>query len=125
MIDEVVLNVRLRGTFARVASMVMNHNRQRMGDFTTGHRAGDLEIISVDSILSVVESSTLGILRHEAATPAGVGSFVARIRGCRFAQPPATGWHPFGMAGRRTCIRQTRFHRPGAPVFPAGSEFRY
>ena len=31
-----------------------------------------------------------------AATPAGVGGLRFGYRGCRYAQPPANGWHPCG-----------------------------
>ncbi len=36
----------------------------------------------------------------------GRGSFFRIIRGCRFAQPPANGWQPYGLQyiGMRTLV---------------------
>ena len=53
-----------------------------------------------------------------AATPAGVVSVTLGFRGCRFAQPPANGWHPFGMAvGKHegTNFSGTRHSEPDEP----------
>jgi len=36
---------------------------------------------------------------HAAGTPPGCDSVFDQDRGCRFAQPPANGWHPCRGAG--------------------------
>src|SRR5262249_14690597 len=38
------------------------------------------------------------LFQRDSGTHSGCGVFHSPFRGCRFAQPPATVWHPSGMA---------------------------
>ncbi len=65
-----------------------------------------------DPPASPIRPARSGLVKGNGCDPAGVVSFASRIRGCRFAQPPATGGHPFRMTGRR----RTNHRHDGRPL---------
>jgi len=63
----------------------------------------------------VGDGGAMAMFREDLRSLRDRGVCVRGVRGCRYAQPPANGWHPFGMTGAAQAGSLATIYRCASP----------